>query len=125
MDRFIFQDELDASTVEAASIVFSMVSEGLDANELPPKDILEWFAKFSVYQLAMAETKMLAAEDDALAEKLKGVVTGLSGLIRHLMGLAAAGKMFWLQATLDELLQMRRLRLPEAYQSLLQPDALP
>lgn len=126
MKDFIFQEELEQAALQAASMVCSMVDTSLSADEVPPKDILEWYAKTSVYQLAQAEAMMVEKGFDSKeAEAPRQAVLALAGVIRQLLQLAAKSKMFWLSTAINDLLRMRKLRLPERYLQMLKPDDLP
>lgn len=126
MKDFIFQEELEQAALQAASMVCSMVDTSLSADEVPPKDILEWYAKTSVYQLAQAEAMMVEKGFDSKeAEPPRQAVLALAGVIRQLLQLAAKSKMFWLSTAINDLLRMRKLRLPERYLQMLKPDDLP
>lgn len=125
MKDFIFQEELEQAALEAAGMVCSMVDASLADDTVPPKDILEWYAKTTVYQLAQAETMMIEQGLGAEKSAPREAVLALSSIVRQLLQLAAKTKMFWLTALIDDLLRVRQLRLPEHYQQMLQPDGLP
>lgn len=125
MSDFVFQEELEQATLEAAGMVCSMVDASLAAGEVPPKDILEWYAKTTVYQLAQAETMMIDKGLDAEKNTAREAVLALATVIRQLLQLAAKTKMFWLTTTINDLLKVRKLRLPERYQQMLREDQLP
>lgn len=122
---FVFEEELAQASVQAARIVHGMVLASLEAGEMPPKDVLEWFTKVTVYQLAQAEHSMFEAETPEDEEQARAAVMAITDEIRQLQQLASGQKMFWMTSTIDDLLKVRMLRLPERYKSLLQPDNLP
>lgn len=126
MQDFIFREELEQATLEAAAIVCSMVDASLGAGEMPPKDILEWYANTTVYQLTQAEAMLIdKGIENPDAQHVRAAVLSLAGVVRQLLRLGIDNKMFWLETQIGDLLRLRKLRLPEAYQQMLREDDLP
>lgn len=105
--------DLELNIQMGAGLMASMVRGSLEGGEIPPKDILEWYADNLVLTAVAAELSMLLDKDDNKPSEADVYLA--FNEVRELLSIGKANNMFWISSRVKELLDRRMLRLPEAY----------
>ncbi len=111
-------DVLDQLERDAAGLLAVMARGALQSGQMPPRDIMSWFAHYTVEALIATEdmarqvtTSTPREEMEAIAKQLETTVIVLADLFRHL----AHHKLLVLHDQLMGKLRARALRLPTDY----------
>lgn len=100
-----YDTELAKLNNQASIILQQMVIGNLRGNNLPPVEIVEWFAKTLAYQLCKAEQEFKGEPQDA--EILQSIAQALSDCFR----IFKANKMLVAEHDLTKVLKERKLGL--------------
>ena len=107
-----YQEEQVAAIQEGAAMMYEMVRASIDTGQMPPRDVMDWFARVTVYQFISLE---FISTERALTEQEMENMQAARGDLDGLMKIAERSKLFALQATINDILRTRMLRLPEGY----------
>lgn len=112
----MFQDELTESYAQGASYMAQMVQGSLGAGEMPPREIVEWYAKHVTYEFIAAE-HAVAHGETAMVEALKK----LAAEVVFFRKLFDKNQMFAPSSAITDLLRQRTMHLPPGYTPLISP----
>lgn len=105
--------DLELNIQMGAALMASMVAGAIEGGDMPPKDVLEWYADNLTLTAIAVESSMLNDEDENKPSESDTYIA--FNAVRDLMSLGEANQMFYLQARIRDHLKHRMLRLPEAY----------
>lgn len=112
--HMMFQDEIAESMAFGAAMMEELVRGSIQNNEMPPREIFEWYVKTATYRFVKVEFSVAHGET-ALEDDHKVFASEVAAL----RDFCAKQGLFGLQTAIDDILRQRTLHLPPGYKPLL------